>query len=430
MDECFICGMISIDCCCNILERHEKFKFILVNSKKIVVLNNDGQCDDLKTKLCVAYLKIEKIVKNFTLNINPSINFNNNRHIEDQISKKYLNYCDNLNDLSVAPLYTIGDGNCLYNSILNYVIDENVTVYELRVRVIVSMIKNWDLYESIYQNLLGPITIYIKNVVTMGNYSELYELIALCNVLDVNIQSIYPKIQSQTKYNQIQWTTHNQLYTNIKSIENTRNQTIFIMWTNTQNKENAQFGNNKDWSPNHFIPLLKIENTETTSSLECLLKQRMEPRNLPLKISNQNLIEETTILECLLKLPNEDEKQKVSELMSRKRRIIKDDQMIKKRKNDKKLLMRKRRLNESVEKSENRKCKDNEAKKRRRFHNPIKQLKRFRKEETTKVNSNWPSITPDSTKLRLLKNFIQKMSKMSVESATVLNTLRRFITLN
>lgn len=71
-------------------------------------------------------------------------------------------------------------------------------MHELRVKIIISMIKYWEDYESLYKPILGPIFIHIKNAAKIGNYSELYELAAFCNVLNINIQSIYPKI---TNYN-------------------------------------------------------------------------------------------------------------------------------------------------------------------------------------------------------------------------------------
>lgn len=292
------------------------------------------------------------------------------------------------------PLYTIGDGNCLYNSVLRFITDEDVTVQELRVRVVVSMIKYWNSYESLFSNLLGPIIEHIKNAVKMGIYSELYELKALCNVLDVNIQSIYPKIKNIRDYNQIQWISHNQILNNINISNEEIKQTIVIMWTNTQKISNALFGHNRDWSPNHFVPLLKINQPEENVILDK-------------SIDSENIL-------------NEFNEEKLEEPKPSRKRKSEVEKMKKfeKRKLANKLAMRKRRSSETMEESETRKYNEKVARKRRRMENikvvNINPKKRSRKEEVRRFGSEWPSVTPQSTKMRLLHKFISEMSQKSI----------------
>lgn len=155
------------------------------------------------------------------------------------------------------------------------------------------------------------------------------------------------------------------------------------MWTNTQ-----QLNENRIWSPNHFVPLLKIKPVENVS---------MED------IQIQNDVQNTSD-----QLFQEDSEK------SRKRKF--EDEMIsqpEKRKLANKLAMRKRRLNESVEQSEIRKYNEKIARKRRRMEN-IKTVKRSRKEERTKFETQWPSVTPHETKIRLMKRFIEEMSQKSL----------------
>lgn len=214
MDLCIFCGFNSKNCC-SILSRKEKFKLILGNLKKIAFFEEekDNLLYDIKTSLFIECTKIENVIESLNLKDAFSDQFNIKRHIIDNVSQNYLRYCD-LIFVNYIPVGTIGDGNCLYHSILQYLNDENITVYELRVRVVLSMVKFWDVYENLYSDILGPLIIHIRNSVTMDTYSELYEVIALCNVLNVNIQSVYPKIKT-TEHNQTQWITHTDTFYNV-----------------------------------------------------------------------------------------------------------------------------------------------------------------------------------------------------------------------
>lgn len=223
MDTCFICDCEkTAENCCDVLPREHKFKVILAKLKTFLFTESNYKID-IKVSLYIECLKIEKILRLYNINTYFSINFDEARHSVDTISVNYLKlFCDNINNTDFIPVFTIGDGNCLYNSISRYITDSDVTVEELRVRVIVSMVKNWDYFENLFLNVVGPLIEHIKNAVTMGNYSELYELVALSNVLDVNIQSVYPKIKKHENYNEIQWTTHNQLFIDINKLLDTQ----------------------------------------------------------------------------------------------------------------------------------------------------------------------------------------------------------------
>lgn len=100
-----------------------------------------------------------------------------------------------------------------------------------------------------YSRILGPVTIAIQAVCRNYTFSELYEIVALCNVLKCNIRSIYPKIDFQEYMAFI-----NTLFTPNSST--TANNEITILWSNANNERDARDANRGSWSPNHFVPLM------------------------------------------------------------------------------------------------------------------------------------------------------------------------------
>lgn len=70
----------------------------------------------------------------------------------------------------------------------------NVTPIELRVRTIVELVTNFDEYTYNYMDSVGPLQERWKDIAKNYSYSDLYELVSLCNVLGCNIRSLYPRI--------------------------------------------------------------------------------------------------------------------------------------------------------------------------------------------------------------------------------------------
>ncbi|CAF3678050.1 unnamed protein product [Rotaria sp. Silwood1] len=124
-----------------------------------------------------------------------------------------------------------------------------VTTSELRVRTIIELVINESYYETMYSQYVGPIDIAIKAFCKNYTFSELYEIAALCNVLQCNIRSVYPKIDFQ-QYMAI-W---DNVFTPVSPI--IANCNIVIMWSYALNEKDAREANNGTWSPNHFVPLI------------------------------------------------------------------------------------------------------------------------------------------------------------------------------
>ncbi|CAF4507336.1 unnamed protein product [Rotaria sp. Silwood2] len=124
-----------------------------------------------------------------------------------------------------------------------------VTTNELRVRAVIELITNENYYQTMYSQYIGPIDATIKAICKNYTFSELYEIAALCNVLQCNIRSVYPKIDFQ-QYMVI-W---DNVFAPVPPI--IANYNIAILWSHALNEENAREINNGTWNPNNFVPLV------------------------------------------------------------------------------------------------------------------------------------------------------------------------------
>lgn len=386
MDLCIFCNAANSNECCKQKTKQEKYVLILAKMEKLVKLIEENEHKTNIINFCAQLRSLDILTD---IQINSDIKFDPHIHKQDLIAQNYLNFCDVINCNNFVAVETLGDGNCLYNSVLKYINNEQISVCELRVRTIISMIENWELYESLYINFLGPIYIHIKQTVYLKNYSELYELIALCDVLKVNIQSVYPKIHNPNQNNISQWITHNQVYFNRHNQQNM----IYILWTHIQEEKLARNNNiYKTWSPNHFVPLFpRNENHQiNTSPIESILPE-----------TNQNINAKDAKKEA-------DKQRKAN-----KRQHETTEEKLKRNLKAKEYI-KTRRKNESLTEIKNRREKEkNRSRLRRATMDKIdsKYMKRARKEEPNQMENVWPLITSEDTKYKLLSNFLQKMSQ-------------------
>lgn len=107
------------------------------------------------------------------------------------------------------------------------------------------------------QYVVGLFPEAIRGVSLNGTYSELYEIVALGNVLKCNIRSIYPRIGYRSDL-EIMNNTFNFRQNCLSS------NTIHIFWTNTRKEIEVCQNNRGNWSPNHFVPLLLPPNGSQT----------------------------------------------------------------------------------------------------------------------------------------------------------------------
>ncbi|CAF4308423.1 unnamed protein product [Rotaria sp. Silwood2] len=191
--------------------------------------------------------------------------FDETKHVVDVIAKEYLEKATG-NTHHLVPVDVLGDGNCLYHSIVVFMNNPLVTVSELRVPTIMELITNENYYQTMYSQYLGPTDIAIKAICKNYTFSELYEIAAQCNVLQCNIRSVYPKIDFH--HYMVIW---DNLFTPIPPVSSNCN--MVILWSNALNEKDAREMHNGTWRPNLFVPLMlppirnKFNNASQSASL-------------------------------------------------------------------------------------------------------------------------------------------------------------------
>lgn len=100
-----------------------------------------------------------------------------------------------------------------------------------------------------YSQFVGNIDEAIKAICKNDTYSELFEIVALCNVLRCNIRSVYPRIDFYGPMAIL-----DNVFTPVAP--NTANCNISILWSSCLNEADNRMVHNGTWSPNHFVPLL------------------------------------------------------------------------------------------------------------------------------------------------------------------------------
>ena len=96
---------------------------------------------------------------------------------------------------------------------------------------------NENYYQTTYSQYIGPIDIAVKSICKNHTFSELYEIAALCNVLQCNIRSVYPKLDFQ--HYMALW---NCVFTPVPPV--IADYSIAILWSHVQNENDARATNN------------------------------------------------------------------------------------------------------------------------------------------------------------------------------------------
>ena len=100
-----------------------------------------------------------------------------------------------------------------------------------------------------YARYAGNTDFIIQAACKKGMYSEIHEVAALCNVLQCNIRSVYPRIDFE--YHKALWDS---VFAPIPPVIGNCN--IVILWSNTLNERDIRETYGSSWAPNHFVPLL------------------------------------------------------------------------------------------------------------------------------------------------------------------------------
>ena len=173
------------------------------------------------------------------------------------------------------PEQTYGDGNCLFRAVSNALTGNQDLHIELRVRTFFELcLKKNDylddqylkrltsldscmakLFESRFDTssvkpglskavrISNPYDVGVLKTIKSGNYSNMWHMYALSNVIGCPISSLYPMVVASLIDRQ---------YMNVTITPTVQQSTseVVILWTHISNT------NLKGWSPNHFVPLV------------------------------------------------------------------------------------------------------------------------------------------------------------------------------
>ncbi|CAF1350216.1 unnamed protein product [Adineta steineri] len=181
----------------------------------------------------------------------------------DIIAQEYLKQASK-NVQHLVHVRILADGNCLFHSIVSLIPDSNISHVELRVRTIIELVKNKTHYIDQYTNHIGPFDAAIRRICNKNRFSELYELVALANVLNCDVQSVYPYIDYRAEMKIM-----NAVYKPV-DISTPSNGRVIIFWSSTEDEilTRARPGNCGTWNPNHFVPLVHQRRSVRTSNNE------------------------------------------------------------------------------------------------------------------------------------------------------------------
>jgi len=187
---------------------------------------------------------------------------------------------------ALYPCTVSSDGNCLPACGSVFAHKTEIYAAEMRLRIIIELVQNEDLYlnndflkkgltntrsknlsfiYAQYSDMYVPgihLTynivkdIYRKEVMKIRidkTYMGIWQLHALASVLDTPIYSIYPKLGNPNVRTDL-----NRLI--IPRENDNHKDAIYILWTSTRTNDMT----NEHWVPNHFVPVLPIDNTRIT----------------------------------------------------------------------------------------------------------------------------------------------------------------------
>lgn len=126
------------------------------------------------------------------------------------------------------------------------------------------MVKNRTYYITQYSRFVGPLNEVLRRTCINNSFCELYELVALANVLQCEIQSVYPYIDYRAEMKIM-----NAIYKPILPFISNKKRAV-IFWTNNQDEltVKARPGCGGIWSPNHFVPLVQENRNNTIITVE------------------------------------------------------------------------------------------------------------------------------------------------------------------
>lgn len=241
-----------------------------------------------------------------SLQLNLLSQLDESKHVIDHIAKKYLEKTSKSVQYLI-PIKTPEDENCLYHAIITLAQNCEISAGELKglscatyahlfkcfsnkcdnanililVRTIVELINNKTEYLNQCSLSIDSFHEALRRTCHNTQFCQLYELVALTNVIQYEIQSVYPYIdyRAQMKVMNCIYRPTVQMSSNIKR--------VFIFWTNTKDELTVKAHPDHDgiWSPNHFVPLVQANRGSRVRTSEEVIAT-FQVYNVKAKINN------------------------------------------------------------------------------------------------------------------------------------------------
>ncbi|CAF1056384.1 unnamed protein product [Adineta steineri] len=254
---------------CSNLTRSEVFNKFLQRLRSAA----DKSYDDLHKECLI----LKPILLSYPLVYTPAQTFDQGIHTRDTVAEHYLqSHCDR-KFRNAMPVAIVGDGNCFYNTFVKLggvgATNEasSFTPVELRGRNAVELILNKDEYTKKYKALEPILDSFEKYVVEEmvhdTTYVTVWDLLSIPTVLNINITSVYPKVNGDSDLNY--QLLNGKLYEPIIHKDTTNKNQPNIPMTIVPIKvvrllfshcnRPTHIGSKKEnWTPNHYVPLLNL----------------------------------------------------------------------------------------------------------------------------------------------------------------------------
>ena len=162
--------------------------------------------------------------------------------------------------MSIITLECTGNGKYLYNAVSSLLSGYEDLHCELRLKCTRELIKNCYLYDTNYFDNYSSIDVYENEEhILNGLKNSARNVAALSNVLQIPIQSTYPKICNICKVRDF---LNKVFYPQYKSALFEKNIKLRILWSHTTN------ANLLGWSLNHFVPVIVFSPNANQRTIE------------------------------------------------------------------------------------------------------------------------------------------------------------------
>ena len=206
---------------------------------------------------------------------------------------------------NVVALRVDGDGSCLFNAVSLWMSGDQSKASKLRLHTAIELLNNYEHYrslpaahaiETVCPTLDGACLMCASPV----GFSSAYTIQALCNVLQYNIQVLYPKTQN---IDQVAYDILNTTYkpTRTESCIADQNDDIQIMWSRVGSVSQP----NTIWQPNHFVALANVplndDNNNCSENVEELSTDVLTPLvTLPIRVVINSQTTQTPLRKTIL----------------------------------------------------------------------------------------------------------------------------------